>query len=75
MEYMGPSLHSRDGGTVYNYHLNSILWRIFCETIDKSKIRAIFKYEFGSGNNASDTVRKINSVLEESSTGHSTVSF
>ena len=42
---------------IYNYLLNSILWKIFCETMDKSKIRAIFNYEFRCGANTSETVR------------------
>ena len=60
---------------IHNYLLNSILWKIFCETIDKSKIGAIFEYKFHCGTNASETVGKINSVFTEDSTSHSTVSF
>ena len=41
--------------------------------MDKSTIRAIFKYEFHCGTNALKTARKINSVFEEGSTSHSTV--
>ena len=42
---------------IYNYLLNSILRKIFCENMDKSKIRAIFEYEFRCGTNASDRAR------------------
>ena len=43
--------------------------------MDKSKIRAIFEYEFRYGTNASETARKINNVYGESSLSHSTVLF
>ena len=43
--------------------------------MDKSKIRAIFKYEFRCGTNSLKTVRKIYSVFVEGSYSHSTVSF
>ncbi|XP_075862154.1 histone-lysine N-methyltransferase SETMAR isoform X2 [Microcebus murinus] len=35
----------------------------FCETMDKSKIRVIFEYEFRHGTNASQTARNINEVF------------
>ena len=43
--------------------------------MDKSKICAIFEYEFRWGTNASETARKFNSVFGEDSTSHSIVSF
>ena len=60
---------------IYNYLLNSILWQIFREIMDKSKFHAIFEYEFRCGTNVSKTARKINSVFGEGSTSHSAVSF
>ena len=60
---------------IHNYHSNSILSKIFCSTMDKSKIRKIFKYEFRCGTNASATARKINSMFGEDSTSRNTVSF
>ena len=43
--------------------------------MNKSKIRAIFKYGFRCGSNRSDAVRKINSVFGECSTIHNIVSL
>ena len=60
---------------IYNNLLDGILWKIFCETMDKSKIRAIYAYEFRCETNKSETACKINSVLGEGSTSHSIVSF
>ena len=43
--------------------------------MDKSKIRAIFEYEFRCGTNTSETARKINSVRRRFNYSHNTVSF
>ena len=48
---------------IYNYLLNSILWKILCGTMDKSKICVIFKYEVRCGTNILEAARKINIVL------------
>ena len=60
---------------IYNYLLNRILCKLFFGNIDKSKICAIFEYEFRCGTKVSETVRKINSVFGEGSTSHISVSF
>ncbi|RLU17917.1 hypothetical protein DMN91_010156 [Ooceraea biroi] len=52
---------------------NFYWWILFYRTMEKSKIRVIYEYEFRRGTTVSETARNINAVFGEGSTTKATV--